>query len=135
MKFIRASVLVWSMLPACAMATGIESVTLMADNEGKPGETVELFVPSDLQQHFSIKLDELKTGNHQFVVEFWSADTTAGKNIKITDDVSSGLLANTITARVSLPREWPVGVYRMDVKMDGKSIGTYEYEVAEPEGE
>jgi hypothetical protein len=51
------------------------------------------------------------------------------------DFTSDSLLANTINAKVSLPREWPVGLYRLDVMLDGKKIGSFEYDVLEPEAE
>lgn len=124
-----------ALFPAAAMAVGIESVTLRADADGQPGEVVEVFIPTDQKQHFDIKLDELTVGNHDFKVEFWSVDTTAGQNIRITDFTSNALVANTINANISLPRAWPVGQYRLDVTMDGKPVGSYEYEVAEPEPE
>jgi len=66
-------------------------------------------------------------------LKFWAVDTTAGANRKLSEFKSSSLLANTVTAKVSLPPEWPVGLYRLDVKMDGTDIGLHEYDVAEPE--
>ena len=121
------------LFPIAAFATGIESVTLLADAEGEPGEAIEVFIPSDMVQHFEITLDGTEFGNKEFVVEFWAVETSAGENIKISEFKSEALVANTITAKVSLPREWPVGLYRLDVKMDGEVIGSHEYDVAEPE--
>jgi hypothetical protein len=124
-----------SLFPAAAFAVGIESVTLRADDNGQPGETVEVFIPTDLKQHFDIKFDEVAVGNKTYMVEFWAVDTTAGQNIRLYDYTSDSLIANTINASVSLPRPWPVGLYRLDVKIDDEVIGSYEYEVLEPEPE
>lgn len=121
------------MLPAVALALGIESVTLRADDAGEPGETVEVFLPTDKKLHFDIALDETEVGDHDFVVEFWAVDTSAGKDIKVSEFKANSLATNNINASISLPRDWPTGLYRLDVKMDGKQIGTHEYEVAEPE--
>jgi len=132
---VRNLLLSLALFPIAAFGVGIDSVTLKADAEGAAGEVVEVFIPSDLVQHFDIKLDAVKMGKHDFLVEFWAVDTTAGENIRITDFKSSALIANTITAKIALPREWPVGLYRLDVKMDGAAIGSYEYDVAEPEEE
>ncbi|MBP7623697.1 MAG: hypothetical protein KA763_06950 [Xanthomonadales bacterium] len=121
------------LFPMSAFAVSIESVTLLADNEGEPGDAVEVFIPSDQVQHFDIQLDAVEAGNHEFLVEFWAVDTTAGENLKVSEFKSSSLITNKITAKVSLPREWPVGLYRLDVKMDGATIGSHEYDVAEPE--
>ena len=124
-----------ALLPAAAFAVGIESVTLRADDNGEPGEVVEVFIPTDQVQHFDIKLDEVTVGKHEYLVEFWAVDTTAGQDIRIMDFPTESLLANTINAKVSLPREWPVGLYRLDVMLDGKKIGSFEYDVLEPEAE
>lgn len=121
------------LLPSAAFALGIESVVLRADANGEPGEEVEVFIPSDQTQHFEIKLDETKVGTADFLVEFWAVDTSAGQNIKITEWSGNSLLANTLSASVKLPRDWPVGLYRLDVKHDGKAIGSHEYEILEPE--
>jgi hypothetical protein len=122
-----------ALLPSAAFAVGIESVTLRADADGEPGEVVEVFIPTDERLHFEIKLDEISVGKTSFVVEFWAADTTAGKDIKITEFTGDALVANVINANISLPREWPVGLYRLDVILDGEAIGSYEFDVAEPE--
>jgi hypothetical protein len=108
-------------------------VTLRSDVAGEPGETVEVFLPTDKKLHFDIALDETELGNHDFVVEFWAVDTSAGKDIKVSEFKQNSLVTNTINASISLPRDWPVGSYRLDVKMDGKLIGSHDYEVAEPE--
>ena len=121
------------MLPALAMALGIESVTLRADDGGEPGEEVEVFHPTDKKLHFDIALDEAKVGNHTFVVEFWAVDTSAGGDIRLGDFKSESLLSNTIKASIALPRDWPTGLYRLDVSMDGELIGSHEYEIVEPE--
>jgi hypothetical protein len=130
----RSSLLLalWSFFPAAAFALGIESVTLRADDGGEPGEEVEVFIATDHKQHFDIRLDEAKVGNNSFVVEFWAVEISAGQNIKVTEWSGSGLLANTLNASVNLPRDWPVGQYRLDVKHEGKTIGSYEYEILEP---
>lgn len=121
------------MFPAVALALGIESVTLRADEAGEPGETVEVFLPTDKKLHFDIALDETELGNHDFVVEFWAADTSAGKDIKVSEFKANSLVTNTINASIELPRDWPTGLYRLDVKVDGEKIGSHEYEVAVPE--
>lgn len=113
-------------------ATSIESVTLMQDNGGEPGSAVATFAPSDRVQHFSIKLDGLQVGSHDFLIEFWADETVSGKNQKVTEVKTSALLANTVTANLSLPNDWPMGWYRVDVKMDGASIGSHRYVVSKP---
>ncbi len=111
-------------------AVAIESVTLLSDDGGEPGTEVGTFAPDNRIQHFSVKLDEMKVGSHDFVIEFWVDETADTKNQKLTQVTTSALLANTITAQVSLPNDWPTGWYRLDVKMDGKPIGSHRYVVS-----
>ena len=122
----------WLALMGTAHATSIEHVTLLADDGGNPGAEVAMFAPEDRLQHFSIKLDEMKVGQHSFVVEFWADETVLSANEKITEFETNGLLANTISAQIKLPNEWPTGWYRLDVKMDGKPVGSHRYVVSKP---
>lgn len=119
----------WSL---SASALGIESVTFLVDDDGSPGDEVEAFLATDRVQHFEIKLDEVKAGNHDYVVEFWAVETDAASDVKVTEFKVNGLLVNTINANISLPRDWPIGSYRFDLKMDGKLVDSYDYEVGEP---
>jgi len=135
MRRIAVSLLLLA-LAAPAGAISIESVELMLDDAGEPGEAVEVFDASDRVQHFKIHLDETKLGQHAWLVEFWAEATDAGNEIKVLDFKTEGLIANTIDAKISLPRDWPIGTYRLVVTMDGEPIGTYNYEVDGPgEGE
>ena len=115
-----------------SLAASVEGVELLRDEGGKPGGAVEMFAPTDHVQHFRVSLDELQLGDHRFVVEFWADETTSGKNQKITEFETSGLIANTITAQVSLPRDWPMGWYRLKVRMDDAEIGSHRYIVSRP---
>jgi len=123
------------LVPSAAFAIGIESVTLRADDNGEPGEVVEVFIPTDKRLHFEIKLDEVSVGSKAYKVDFWAVDTTAGTDIRIGDFTVDALVANVINANISLPRDWPVGLYRLDVTLDGETVGSYDYDVAEPEAE
>ena len=114
---------------APCFAVGIESVELMVDDGGEPGDVVESFAPGDRVQHFKVHLDEMKVGQHEWLVEFWADETDAGNGIKVTDFKTDGLLANTIDAKIELPRDWPIGSYRLDVSMDGEKIGSHGYTV------
>ena len=131
MKYLSMAALAFS-LSTVAHATSIESVSLHADDGGEAGEAVEMFTPTQRNQHFSVQLDELKLGNHSFLIEFWAEETVAAQNQKLTEFETSGLIANVITANVSLPTDWPMGRYRIDVKMDGKPLGSHRYIVSKP---
>lgn len=127
---MRALAACLALFAAPAFAVGIESVELLRDDGGEPGDAVEHFTPGDRVQHFGIQLDELKVGNHNFTIEFHALETMSGDSGKITSVDAGGLIANTISAQVSLPRDWPTGWYRLDVKMDGKPIGSHRYVIS-----
>ncbi len=130
-KFIRNAALLLA-LAGSAQATSIESVSLLKDAAGEPGEEVSMFDPGNLIQHFKITLDEMKIGQHRFMIEFWADETTQGSKQKLTEFETDGLIANTITAQISLPNRWPTGWYRLVVRMDGEEIGTHRYVVSKP---
>lgn len=115
-----------------AAATSIKQVRLLRDDAGEPGARVEMFAPGQHVQHFEIEIDGLKLGAHDFVIGFHADETTAGSNQKILDVETSTLVANRLSAQISLPRDWPSGWYRLEVRMDGQPIGTHRYIVSVP---
>jgi hypothetical protein len=62
---------------------------------------------------------------------FTAVDTTAGKDIKITEVNTNVTVANHLNANLSLNKDFPVGSYKADISVDGKPLGTIEYTVAE----
>lgn len=132
MKRFASSAILLLAFSGSALALSIEDVVLMRDDGGEAGEVVAKFAPTDQVQHFKIHLDEMKLGQHEFMVEFWAAHTSAGDEIKVADFKADALIANTIDAQVSLPRDWPTGEYRLDVMMDGAKIGSHAYRIEAP---
>lgn len=128
-RIVGCALMLWALE---ASATAIESVSLYRDAAGEPGAELALFAPGDRTQHFKIRLDELNVGNHDYTVEFWAVDTFEGGEEKITEFKTNGLIANEISAHVTLPRDWPTGWFRVDVRMDGQTIGSHRYIVSEP---
>jgi hypothetical protein len=60
-----------------------------------------------------------------------AVDTSAGKNQKVSGiDIEAWPLDDTtLTFDVELPRDWPTGKYRLEVWVDGESLGKYDYEI------
>jgi hypothetical protein len=110
----------------------IESMTLFKDAGGKAGAEVAHFELQDRKQHFVIKLKKFEWGKNTFDLHFIGVETTQGNNIDIkrVTDVGNSLAANSITANLSLPNDWPLGRYAVEVMMNGKSLGRRPYVVS-----
>jgi hypothetical protein len=91
----------------------VDSVAFMRDDAGKPGATVASFKPSDHVLHAEAKLNQMTT-NFTGRVAWVAVDTAAGAGIPIAETNVSGLAANTISSKLELPTDWPVGNYRVD---------------------
>lgn len=109
--------------------TKVESIAIMRDDgEGKPGEEVESIAPTDRLFHAVIKLD---VGTEKKVsTELVAVDTPDGKNVSVVSkDYELGGIENTITMDYSLPRDWPVGIYKVNVSAGGKLLQAKEFKV------
>jgi hypothetical protein len=110
----------------------ISKVTMYRDNgSGEPDDEVTVFKPADRVMHFLAEASGLKTGQNVKLV-FTAVDTTAGRNMSVAEAETGKLLvANQITGKVSLDRDWPVGSYKMDIYVDGSLIYAWNYAVKE----
>ncbi len=107
----------------------VESVTFMRDDGGKPGAVTTSFKPSDHILHAQAKLNQTTTGFNGKVV--WVAvETEGGNGVTIAETNVSGLAANTITGKVELPRDWPIGKYRVDFYQGDTLLKSGEFTVA-----
>jgi hypothetical protein len=115
-----------------AATAKIESYKLLKDNgSGAAGDEVKSFKPTDHVQFFDVQLTEfLKVGSVVNWV-FTAVDTTAGKDVKITEANTTVTIGNHLSANLSLTKDFPVGKYKADILVDGKPIGSIEYTVAE----
>jgi hypothetical protein len=110
----------------------IDSTKLLKDNgSGTAGDEVQSFKASDHKEYFDMQLsDFLKTGsNVKFVLT--AVDTTAGKNINITEVNTKVVVGNKLTANLSMDKDFPVGSYKVDVTVNGKPLGSIDYTVTE----
>lgn len=108
----------------------IDSYKLMQDNSsGAAGDEVKSFKAADHKQYFDVQLsDFLKTGS---VVKwvFTAVDTSAGKDITITEVNTKVVVGNHLTANLSLDKDFPTGKYKADISIDGKPLGSLDYTV------
>lgn len=109
---------------------GVQSITLMRDNgSGEPGDVVQNFTPSDHNMHFEVKTTGLLSPGSKVKWVFTAVDTTEGKNIQITTFELDVLIANDLTATLTLDRDWPVGSYKADVSVNGTPLTTVNFTV------
>jgi len=101
------------------------------DGEGNPGEKVKEFHPSDHKLHFEAEVDGFFVGEARVKWVFTAVETTAGKNRQVQEvefDVTD-FRGNTLTSHVELPRDWPTGLYKVDIHINDKLIKTFEYTI------
>jgi hypothetical protein len=110
----------------------IESYKLMQDNgSGAAGDEVKAFKPTDHVQYFDVQLTQFLNVGSTVNWVFTAVDTSAGKDIKITEVNTKVVVANHLNANLSLDKDFPTGKYKADISVDGKPLGTIEYTVAE----
>jgi hypothetical protein len=109
---------------------GVQSITLMRDNgSGDPGDVVQNFTPADHNMHFEVKTTGLLSPGSKVKWVFTAVDTTEGKNLQITTFDLDVLIANDLTATLTLDRDWPVGSYKADVSVNGAPLTTVNFTV------
>jgi hypothetical protein len=118
-----------AILAACGGVGGgplaVEEVTMSA-SEGGPASTT--FNPSDHVIYSEIRLNRVETGLTVHLV-WTAADTTAGQDIEVATKDFTSLAANTISAQVELPNDWPTGTYTLDIYLNGTLAKTVDYTV------
>jgi hypothetical protein len=113
-------------------AVKMESYQLRVDNgSGEAGDEVKNFKPSDHTQYFEAQLNQLLKAGSVVKWVFTAVDTTAGKDIKITEVEVKVVLGNNLTSHLSMDNDFPVGTYKADIFIDGKPLTTIDYSVAE----
>jgi hypothetical protein len=102
-------------------STGVIAEIQMAkdDGNGDPGETTNVFGPSDRTIHCVTKLKEAKSGT-KMKFSWWVVDADGTKNESIKDiDYTTKALENVIHGHLTLPQDWPSGKYKCDVYVNG----------------
>jgi hypothetical protein len=113
-------------------ALQIASYKLLQDNgSGAAGVEVKRFKPGDHVQYFDIQLTGfLKSGSMAKWV-FTAVDTSVGKDIKLAEMENNVLPGNHLASRLSLDRDFLPGIYKVDIYIDQKLLGTIYYTVSQ----
>ena len=98
-----------------AGALSVKSVTFFTDDgKGHPGAVVTSFVTTDNPLYAKVELNRLETAA-KFKVVWVAVAADNGKDVTIVEKNLDALVANIIDTNVKLPRDWPVGNYRLDI--------------------
>ena len=115
--------------PAATSSGAIQNLHLAKDNNGEPGDETNAFSPGDRTIHCVAKLGEAKSGT-TMKFSWFIVDAGGSKNEKIKDiDYTTGALENIVHGHLTLPKDWPVGKYKVDVFVNGNLEKTAQYSV------
>ena len=108
----------------------IQSIVMKRDNgNNEAGDTVTQFLSTDRIQYFEVGTSRLLDPGTKVKWSFVAVKTDAGNDIAIKDVTTDVLVGNQLTAHISLPRDWPVGSYKVDLFFNEKLVKTIDYEV------
>ena len=109
----------------------VTNLVLARDNgRGEPGEPVTYFRTTDGSFYAVIVLNRLESGI-QARLRWIAVDAAGAKNLVLDDAEITTPEANSISGKVSLPREWPAGRYRVEVLLRGELAASREFDVRE----
>ncbi len=144
LRLFLSALLLAGLMTACSQATpetpeaaalrvapiGISAIAFYRDNgKGEPGEEVEEFKSSERIFHVKARLNRPEVGGITVKVVLVAVDTSAGKDVIIEEVVFKGLLTNQATSKLELPRDWPVGRYRVDVYLNDRLVSNEEFHI------
>lgn len=109
--------------------TTVESITLMRDDgSGKAGETVESLKPTDRKFHAAVQLD--KGDDAKVKADLIAVDTPEGKDVPVlSQEYDVAGIENNVNIAFSLPNDWPVGLYKIDVAINGQPAKSKEFRI------
>ena len=108
----------------------IKEIHMAKDNgSGAPGDRANTFEPGDRTIHCVTNLKESKSGT-QMKFSWWIVDADGSKNQKIKDiDYTTRALENVVHGHLTLPQDWPVGKYKVQVYINGDLDKTAFYSI------
>ena len=99
------------------------------NGRGAPADETSTFEAGDRTVHCVVKLKQAKGGT-QMKFSWWIVDAEGSKNQKIKDiDYSTKPLENIVHGHLTLPQDWPIGKYKVQVYVNGDLDRTVEYAI------
>jgi hypothetical protein len=100
------------------------------NNNGRPGEPVMSFQPSDRTIFCVIEFNVARAGTKvRFVWKTVEIEGSRNEEIK-TVDYSTKPLEDKVQGNLTLPRDWPTGTYKVDIYINGTFAKTVNYRVS-----
>ncbi|MFI5386369.1 MAG: hypothetical protein ACHQ50_09635, partial [Fimbriimonadales bacterium] len=122
---MKRPILFFCALLFCAVAfpQTVTKIELAKDNgKGKPGQVVKGFSPTDSPLHCVIRLKPLSS-TVIFTGTLIAVNAAKVKNFKIAaTDLSATPGMDIVDFKFSLPRAWPVGNYKIELKANNKAL-------------
>jgi Flp pilus assembly protein TadD len=108
----------------------IQTVHMAKNNNGKPGEAVAAFLPTDRTIFCVIELNAIKAGTKvRFVWKTVEIEGSRNEEIKTIDYTTTGV-DQVVQGNLTLPRDWPPGTYKVDIYINGVFAKTINYRVS-----
>jgi hypothetical protein len=99
------------------------------DGDGKPGTETSTFEPGDRTVHCVTKLKSAKSGTQMRFV-WWIVDADNSQNQKIKEiEYRTRALENVVHGHLTVPQDWPIGKYKVQVYVNGDLDKTAFYSV------
>jgi Flp pilus assembly protein TadD len=108
----------------------IQAVHMARNNNGKPGDAVLSFMPSDRTIFCVITFNVARAGTKvRFVWKTVEIEGSRNEEIKTVDYVTKPL-EDKVQGNLTLPRDWPTGTYKVDIYVNGTFAKTVNYRVS-----
>ena len=108
----------------------IQQVHMAKSNNGKPGDAVMSFSPTDRMIFCVIEFNVARAGTKvRFVWKTVEIEGSRNEEIKTVDYVTKPL-EDKVQGNLTLPRDWPVGTYKVDIYINGTFAKTVNYRVS-----
>jgi len=108
----------------------IQQIHMAKNNNGKPGEAAMSFQPSDRTIFCVIEFNVARAGtNVRFVWKTVEIEGSRNEEIKTVDYVTKAI-DQVVQGNLTLPRDWPVGTYKVDIYVNGVFTKTINYRVS-----
>jgi hypothetical protein len=99
------------------------------DGNGNPGDETDSFAPGDRTIHCVASLKQAKSGT-DMRFSWWIVDADGSKNQKVKDiDYKTRALENIVHGHLTLPQDWPVGKYKVQIYVNGDLDKTAFYSI------
>jgi hypothetical protein len=122
--------------PAAAPLTGVEDVYLAKDDgNGKAGDVVSTFRPTDIPIHCIVQLDSVKVATVKMNLVAVKVPGVKPETKVVTVSYTTNGSQNQVNFTGKPEKVWTPGTYRVDVFFEGKLAKSYDFLIEKTAGE